>query len=277
VIAGHAHELSEANGRILGPCTKGKDSATLRTQPFSSIRAPSRAFALKPSFTLALYSEPAIALDTLALAETVTLSRARSEYWRFVGRTVEDVAIELGMNPRSTSKSFAANVVHRAVAEASPLSPEDIEGIGPTVKVPRIDADNHPYEAISFRMFRHLELAEEEWEDSELLSQVEHMVLAPVYGRRKDTPQNECIIREPILWSPTAEEVDLIRREWTMFRNLIREGKADSLPTAASTTAIHVRPHARNAADRDATPEGGSQTKKSFWLNRRFVQRILAA
>ena len=58
-------------------------------------------------------------------------------------------------------------------------------------------------------------------------------------------------------------------------RDLIARGRADSLPTESQTTAIHVRPHGKDATDRDPTPGGGSQTRKSFWLNRRFIQSIL--
>jgi DNA mismatch repair protein MutH len=79
-----------------------------------------------------------------------------------------------------------------------------------------------------------------------------------------------------VLWRPSAEELDVIEHEWTMFRDLISSGKADELPTESQTMAIHVRPHGRVASDTDPTPGGGSVTKKSFWLNKRFVQRILA-
>jgi DNA mismatch repair endonuclease MutH len=274
VRAGLAHQLSETDGRILGPCTKGADSATLRTQPFSEVKARSRAFALKPYFTFALYAESGAALDTGSLAETATLEGARTAFSRFVGRTIDDVAAEVGIRP-STSKSYAANVVHRAVAEASPLPRSEFDAIGPTVKMTRVDRDNYPYEAVSFPAFRHLELAEEEWEDSDLLSRIEHMLIVPVFGRARDTPQGECIIREPVYWTPRREDLHVIEREWTTFRDLIRNGNANRPPTEATTTAIHVRPLGRDASDRDPTPGGGSQTKKSFWFNRRFVQDLL--
>ena len=48
VAAGLAHELSESDGRILGPCTKGVDGTSTRSQPFSDIKAKPRAWALKP-------------------------------------------------------------------------------------------------------------------------------------------------------------------------------------------------------------------------------------
>jgi DNA mismatch repair protein MutH len=84
------------------------------------------------------------------------------------------------------------------------------------------------------------------------------------------------VIGHPVFWRPSADQLTTIEREWTTFRDLIIAGKAGELPTESQTTAIHVRPHGRDATDRDPTPGGGSQTRKSFWLNKRFVQSILA-
>jgi DNA mismatch repair protein MutH len=79
----------------------------------------------------------------------------------------------------------------------------------------------------------------------------------------------------PVFWRPSAEELDLIRREWEIFRLEIREGSADHLTPASQTAAIHVRPHGRDARDTDDAPGIGPVVKKSFWLNRPFVREIL--
>jgi DNA mismatch repair protein MutH len=139
----------------------------------------------------------------------------------------------------------------------------------------RINAAAHPYEAMSLPAFRHLDLVRETWEDSELLSLLEHMLIVPVFGIDRSTPAGECIIQKSVYWAPTAEQLQLIEREWTDFRDRIARGGAGALPTEARTRAIHVRPHGRDATDRDVTPGGGSQTRKSFWLNKRLVQEIL--
>jgi DNA mismatch repair protein MutH len=157
------------------------------------------------------------------------------------------------------------------------MSATDFQLIGPTVRMTRVDAASFPYEAMSFPAFRHLDLVRETWEDSELLSLMEHMLIVPVLGVEKSTPAGECIIREPIYWAPTARQLEVIEREWTDFRDRIARHEAGALPTEKHTNAIHIRPHAKNATDRDDTPGGGSQIKKSFWLNKRFVQEILTS
>jgi DNA mismatch repair protein MutH len=275
VAAGLAHELSESDGEILGPCTKGTDSRHLRRQPRSKEMARSRAFALKPFFTLALYLESLkVKPDNKRLAELASSTELVHRFRGFVGRSIGDVGEELGIAPNA-SKSYAASVVRAAIRASSSVPRDEFTRTGPTVRMSRIGPDLLPYEALSFPAFRQVELADETWEDSALLEKVEHMLIVPVYGPTKQTPQGDCVLREPIYWHPSAEQLEVIQREWTKFRDLIAEGKHESLPKESQTTAIHVRPHGRDALDVDHTVSGRPVTKKSFWLNKEFVQGIL--
>ena len=38
---------------------------------------------------------------------------------------------------------------------------------------------------------------------------------------------------------------------------------------------MHVRPHARNAADTYPLPDGRAMTKQCFWFNRTYVETIV--
>jgi DNA mismatch repair protein MutH len=149
--------------------------------------------------------------------------------------------------------------------------------MGLTPRITRVNEDLLPYEHTSFPAFRYKALLEEEWDDSDLLARVEYMLFIPIQGISKDTPQGACTFGRPAFWRATSEQLDLIRREWELFRIEIRDHKANHLTTAAWTVAIHVRPHARNSKDTDEAPGLGPVVKKSFWLNKAFVQEILRA
>ncbi len=275
VLAGLAHELTEADGRVLGPCTKGASGKDTRVQPFSEVPAKPRAWALKQSFTLGIYEESRSSTPDYALiVELAGLHRLMSGMKAFVGSTINDVADEVGRT-RSGAKNYAASVVRAAVDVIEPPGARS-SGAFPQIKSARTSELGVPYEAVSFPAFKHLELVEERWEESTLLSYLEHVLFIPVVGSLKATPQGECVVGTPLYWRPNAEQLEGISVEWHRYRDLIENGDADRLPTARQTRYIHVRPHARNAADRDAAP-GGSHIKKSFWLNKPFVAEILAS
>jgi DNA mismatch repair protein MutH len=101
------------------------------------------------------------------------------------------------------------------------------------------------------------------------------MLIVPLHGARKGTPQADCTFGTPRFWRPSADTLELIRRECELYRIEIEQGKAEHLSPASETIAIHVRPHARNRLDTDEAPGVGQVIKKSFWLNIPFVQAIL--
>jgi DNA mismatch repair endonuclease MutH len=283
VRQGRADELSESDGAIMGPCTKGATGLSRRPQPFGDPARP-RAWALKPSFTLQLFRAITAPKPAISLLEDFGLDAARQietrlldRFSHFVGRTVKDVGAELGVPP-SDAKSYAAAVVRRIFgAKGFRAEIVEFEEMGLTPRIARVRDDLMPYEALSFPAFRYYPLLEETWEDSDLLARVEYMLFIPVHGRMKSTPQKDCTLGVPVFWRPSAEELDLIRREWEIFRLEIREGRADHLTPASETLAIHVRPHSRDARDTDDAPVIGPVVKKSFWLNRPLIQHVLLA
>nr|MBA2725352.1 hypothetical protein [Actinomycetota bacterium] len=240
--------------------------------------------ALKPNFTWRLYQ--AIARPTPAESLLGDLGLKAAEQFEarlldrfspFVGRTVEDVGAELEVPP-SDAKSYSAAVVRRVFgAKDFRTKIVEFEEMGLTPRITRVRDDLMPYESLSFPAFRHHSLLEETWEDSDLLARIEYMLLVPVHGQTKSTPPRDCTLGVPVFWRPSAGELDLIRREWEIFRLEIRDGRADRLTPASQTQAIHIRPHSRDSRDTDDAPHIGPVIKKSFWLNRPFVRDILRA
>jgi DNA mismatch repair protein MutH len=274
---GLAHELSEGDGRIMGPCTKGVNARSRRRQPFSDIPAKPRAFALKPAFTLEIFRQvrsrpPRVTIGGLP---DDFENRMVTRFRPFVGRGIDDVADELAV-ARSNSKSYAAAVARRIFGGTSFKGEiREFAEMGLTPRIARVNDDLMPYEATSFPSFRYRELIQEEWMDSDLLSRVEYMLFIPVHGRTKATPQGDCTFGAPRFWRPSDPDLELMRREWELFRIEIERGRALKLTPASETTAIHVRPHGRNARDTDDAPGVGQVVKKSFWLNQPFVAEIL--
>jgi DNA mismatch repair protein MutH len=202
-------------------------------------------------------------------------ARLLERFRRFEGRVIDDIATELGVAP-SSAKSYAAMVVRRIFgADGLRSRILEFDEAGLTPRITRVDETLMPYEATSFPAFRYGELLGETWDDSDLLSRVEYMLFVPVHGQTRETPQGDCRVRTPVFWRPTVDELDLIRREWELYRIEIEQGRARSLTPASRTTAIHVRPHGRDSTDTDEAPLVGEVVKKSFWLNRPFVQGIL--
>jgi DNA mismatch repair protein MutH len=244
--------------------------------------AKSRAWALKPSFTFRLFDALTKPKAGISLMEEFEVGAAReferrleARFEPFVGETIGDVLEALGVQA-SASKSYAAAVVWRIFgAKSFKTKIVEFEEMGLTPRITRVGSELIPFEATSFPAFRYRELLEESWEDSDLLSRIEYMLFIPVRGQGRWTPQAYCVLGRPVFWRPTTSDLELIRREWELFRVEIEHGFADRLTPASKTVAIHVRPHAKNRHDTDDAPKLGPIMRKSFWLNKPFVQNIL--
>jgi DNA mismatch repair protein MutH len=171
-------------------------------------------------------------------------------------------------------KSAAAGVLRAYLGVKPKGRSADFQRFGVEIKTVPVDSSGRPVESTSFPTFIHEELAFETWEDSDLLGRL-NRILFILIERAKGQPQEEAVVRRAFFWSPSEAELRAIRMEWEQFRDLIVQGHAAHLPKASETVYIHVRPKGRDARDRDLAPGGVDVIRKCFWLNDRYVERIV--
>lgn len=285
VLDGLAHEISEGDGRVLGAATKGAGGGKLVDQPRNqAVRAKPRAWALKPALTTWLYEEkragkkPVISLrDALKLKpaegfEDAVLQRLES----YEGRTLAEVAKLLGV-PISKAKSAAAILVRRAIGVLDEKALiREFKERGIQIKIVPLSPAGRPYEAMSFPKFNHMEVWKEEWEESDLLQQLDRMLVVPLVRAERKTPKERQVWGRAFFWSPSADQLNGIECEWRDYCRRIQAGEANKLPGASQTRYIHVRPHARDSRDTELAPRVGQVVKKCFWLNQDFIARVVA-
>lgn len=284
VWKGLAHEISEGDGRVLGAATKGAGGGKLVDQPKNpAIRAKPRAWALKPALTTWIYEKKrsggksvvslrdALKLKATESFEDAVLRRLKT----YEGKTLAQVAKTLGV-PLSRAKSGAAVLVRRAIGVLDDkASIEEFKERGIQIKIVPISPSGRPYEAMSFPKFNHMEVWKEEWEESDLLQQLDRMLIIPLIRSERGTAKEKQVWGRAFFWSPTADQLNGIECEWRDYGRRIQAGEAKTLPGSSQTKYIHVRPHARDSRDTEQAPRVGQVVKKCFWLNPDFIARIV--
>jgi DNA mismatch repair protein MutH len=266
-VAGRRAEVSESLTRALGAATKGPGHGSI-----------SRAWSLKQPFVGWIYRTmagvtppPPRTVTRDPEAEFESLMAAR--FATIESKTVKDVAEYVGM-PIGTDKSFAARVIRTFAGQRAHGRTGEFDRFGVELKTVPLDVNRRPVESMSFPSFVHEELQYETWEDSDLLGRLNRLLIVPI-NRAKGQAQAEGTIGRAFFWSPREADLVEIAGEWERYRSMISAGLSRQLPTAAETKFIHVRPKARNAADREIAPGGFDVTRKSFWLNVGYVERII--
>jgi len=267
VRSGRRDDVSESLTTMLGAATKGPGHGSR-----------SRAWSLKQPFVTWLYEVMRgrealpigpIAANPEAAFETRVLEQLRPH----IGQSLGALAASIG-RPDLGGKAATSQIVRTLIGERPRGRHGDFERFGIETKVVPVDSRGTVVERMSFPAFIHEELVFEDWSTSDLLGRLNRLLIVPIH-REKGAALADTVLGRPFFWSPTPTELDGIAEEWATYRNLIAAGGANQLPPASQTTYVHVRTHGRDATDREPAPGGFDVTRKSFWLNDRFLERIL--
>lgn len=293
---GRAHELSEGLGRILGAARtgQGRDRDWV-TQPNNKEKALKRAFALKPSFTTQRWREIVEKKPYESIVANLALKV--ESFDSFKGAILSKLSALEGLSllelmqkfriQEHKGKNAVATILKKILGFKNVNSRiKEFEQLGIDVRVvPVRTTDLRPWEAVSFPTFRLKEFEVEEWEESELMEYVDRILFIPVLFEDKKVPVRQRRLGKAFFWSPTEEEWETIKKEWEMYQEEVRAGKCKiaqmkgkevtSLTKGSQTKIIHVRPHAKDHNDRDEDSKGNHPVKQSFWLNQKFIQRLL--
>jgi len=210
-------------------------------------------------------------------SEAELMSRARG----LAGRTIGQLAAGLGMQvPENTrrAKGWVGQLLeHTLGATAGSKSVPDFERIGVEMKTIPINARGGPSESTYVCTAWLKELVGLTWETSRVRKKLARVLWVPVQAD-KAVALVDRRVGSPLLWSPDAEEEELLRGDWEELTDLIRLGQVEEI-TARMGTVLQIRP---KAADSRATTWGVDETghrfktlPRGFYLRARFTAEVL--
>ena len=277
ILDGKAHEISEGDTFYLGACRKGSGGAreALRYQPFSTIKAKSRAFSLKPSYINTILDKSTTESELLqtpqdhALGiETVT----NNKFKPFIGKSVEEISARLNIHKKDVyDKSFYRRLTLGILGVRTRTVPE-LEKAGIEMKTIRLNSEGMPREAMSFPVFSYMDIIQEKWEDSVFFQKIEQKFLFVIF---KYDAKEVLRFHGLLYWNMPYEDRQEAYEVWRKTKRQIANRRAEFLPKSSESRVAHVRPHGKNKNDTLPTPEGKTLVKKCFWLNKKYLAEQL--
>ncbi|MBK4714909.1 MULTISPECIES: DNA mismatch repair endonuclease MutH [Tenebrionibacter/Tenebrionicola group] len=116
------------------------------------------------------------------------------------------------------------------------------------------------------------------WETSHVRHKLHRVLWVPVEGERR-IPLGERRVGTPLLWSPSAQEEEQLRRDWEELMDLIVLGRVEKI-TARHGEVLQLRPKAANS--RALTEAVGAHGEailtlpRGFYLKKPFTAALLA-
>ena len=302
---GKAHELSEGDTMYLAACRKGQKDDSLREQPFSSVKAPKRAFSLKPAYMRTILdfvknSKSDMATNTdvdIRYLELVNKEDLKNESFeniltdrilKFKNWDYKQIARYFNMQITSKEKSKYARVVKRILSDKlnNFEDAEEIRKAGIIVKTIRVKSNGHIKESMSFENINYNEFLEiDDWINSRWYEIITSRFMFVVF-KEDETPSPEWkdekrfILDTVLFWTMPEKDIQTAEQYWNNIKaNVISDTLEDSdntFWTLADNKFFHVRPKAQNMLQKCQSPISGKRVpKKAYWFNNKYIETII--
>lgn len=289
IRAGEAHLLTEGDTLYLAACTKGKDSSSVRRQPFSDIPAKQRAYSLKTSFMTNILrryifgnEDDENIIKDWRLLETNSLEEiVEQKVSRYIGKTQHELKeyFSIASYPKNLNMLLFSRMIGLT---GSAENAHEFRNANIIPKTICVDKNGGIKESMSFPAFRFCDIINETWEDSELRNLIEPARFLFVIFKKNDA--DEPVFERIKFWNIPADDLEEVKNVWERTIDIIKSGvqlqidgnqTKNNLPKATESPVAHVRPHARNKADTYPLPDGRELTKQCFWFNSSYVKKII--
>lgn len=307
ILSGRAHELSEGDTLYLGACVKGsKGQQNKRKQPFSDVLADQRAYAIKSSYLNTIILESAQDEQSAsgifvsvrqrerlraARKKIVSIVKDPNDYERgesfehlvarrfkpFYGKTVRVIERMLNTEVSSSPKAISYSLC-KAILGVKGARIAEFEKAGIQMKTIRLQANGNLKEAMSFPCIKWKEIVDEqEWEESAWYRMLTQRFFFVVFKKKEEGTDKDATLEKTFFWTMPYADLQQAEAFWKDTRDRVRRGDYASFLRSSQHPICHVRPHARDSHDLMQTPQGTYEKKKSYWLNRDYVLRIVNA
>ena len=271
VASKRAHEISEGDTTYLKACRKGKggDDERLAAQANSDIRAQTRAFSFPASFVTRLIRERFPDEVSMLTSGSQTVAQAtREKLERFLGKTVEQICSEL--NWRSRAKNLHHQLVRRMLTGTG-SKPMELEKAQIKLRTITVRANGVPTENFPFASFEYLDLVAQDWEESDFIDDLEARYLLVVFAQ---DGLGGHWFKKAGYWTMPYADREAAREVWEITKSRIQANNYD-LPKSTEHPIAFVNTHGRDSTDLIETPQGGLATRRSFWLNKHYLARVI--
>ena len=204
-------------------------------------------------------------------------ARARALAGVSVGELAQHAGVKLPTEPCQAKGWLGQLIESRLGATAGPRAEPDFQAIGVELKTLPLNRHGRPRESTYVCTVPLTSTGDHVWETSWVRRKLSKVLWIPVeadpgiaLARRR--------IGFPLLWSPTPEQAEMLRRDWEELMDMVCLGRLEEI-TARHGVCLQIRPKAANSrALRIATGAGGEQTlslPRGFYLRSSFTAQIL--
>lgn len=197
------------------------------------------------------------------------------------GLTLGEVAANEGIKvPKDLKKEkgWAGLLLEKALGASAGSKPEpDFPHLGIELKTLPINREGKPLETTFVCVTPLKDLVGATWENSHIKNKLARVLWVPIIADRS-IPIPDRIIGTPFIWSPSAEEEQLLAMDWQELTDMIVLGEVENI-TGKHGQVLQIRPKAANShAKTEAVNKNGQPfmtLPRGFYLKTAFTHELL--
>lgn len=295
---GLAHTLSGSDTLYLEACTAGQNKDDKTSQPFSSIMARRRKFAIKASYITAIIRSH---LSKTEREHIVNQSELKTNTFEdivinkiehYKGRRVDALCNRFGLD--SSSKSYLERLTAKMLGMKGSINKSDeFQKANIELKTIRVNKDGSITESMSFPAFEFTKIVEQEWEDSDFRDLIEQKKFLFVIFKNDG---DGFVLRKAMFWSAPLDDLDTKGKAvFDKLKTVLTNGeivrgfrqqknktiRLTNFPGMKFNGFIHIRPHGQDSNDTYPLPVADkltgvtSYTKQCFWFNNSYIEKVI--
>ncbi|HBO21510.1 MULTISPECIES: DNA mismatch repair endonuclease MutH [unclassified Providencia] len=210
--------------------------------------------------------------------ESILMDRARALAGYTLGELAQMAGLPIPPNLKRDKGWVGMLIEYFLGATAGSKAEQDFANIGIELKTIPIDSQGIPLETTFVSVAPLTGNSGLTWENSHVRRKLSRVLWFPIEGERQ-IPLALRRVANPLIWSPSPLEEQLLRQDWEELMDLIVLGKVEAI-TARHGQVLQIRPKAaNNKALTEAIGEFGQPIltlPRGFYLKKDFTAPLLA-
>lgn len=276
---GKAHEISEGDTLYIGACTKGATAkASMQSQPYSDILARGRALCFKTNYINQIYiilkerqTGKILQFREFKNKNTSLKVQVLERFNPYISLDAKNICDKLNISYNPKAKGFYSRLSWNILGFKKKCNNIfEFKASGLQLKTIRLEPNLKFKESISFPAFDYCDILNEKWEDSTFYTQITSQFIFIIF--KHDDINVEYHLDKILFWNVPEKDLETIHNVWKDTRKKIKDNNYDNFIKLTDRQKVHVRPHDTKGSKPMLTPQGYGLSRKSFWLNKSYIQ-----
>ena len=224
-----------------------------------------------------------------------TQTQLSEAFEKYIGLHTSEIARMVNLNSSKLLTKLSTVQLVNNMFKKEGIVIKNSKGNEIMTKTINLEPNGKPEQSMSFEQIDFNNLIREDWENStfrnKFINTIFLFVVFEFLELKNKKSSREAVFKGVLFWKMPLVTLDNhVKEMWEETKTVISRGieitevnrangiiRSNNLPGIAFNGIAHVRPKAKDGADRVVLPDGQMLTRQAFWLNASYIGEIVSS